>query len=345
MASTDPDELHTVLSEQRRELMAAQVLESDLDLAFRLQMQEAITASLSLHPSNSTSTSTAAVDDDDDDVFNFATLQTEELSKFEQETFDRKQCLAEFNKIRDDFHRQIHDRKVASDILVIPEEEWREHGDFYEKPYGEGSSSANADSDEVFRVYSKGLVSDEIVQGRMVVLAAIGVAICDSRDNVIFELRKPLVGNGKSRQGAEVKALIEGLRAAFDLDLKRVTFFVDYHPLFQFVTGRWPPKQRKIATLVNQVSLLQRKFTHCNPSLVARNDIKFAFKLARDAIVSQITGPTESSGGKNLKETCVICLEDSDVDQMFLVDGCLHRYCFSCMKQHVEVKLLHGMVP
>ncbi|KAA8549496.1 hypothetical protein F0562_001180 [Nyssa sinensis] len=30
---------------------------------------------------------------------------------------------------------------------------------------------------------------------------------------------------------------------------------------------------------------------------------------------------------------------------MFSVDGCQHRYCFSCMKQHVEMKLLQGMLP
>jgi len=89
------------------------------------------------------------------------------------------------------------------------------------------------------------------------------------------------------------------------------------------------------------VALLQRKFTRCNPSLVARNDIKFAFKSARDAIISQIT---LSSNGKSLKETCVICFEDADVEKMFSVDGCLHRFCFSCMKQHVEAKVLNGMV-
>lgn len=44
-------------------------------------------------------------------------------------------------------------------------------------------------------------------------------------------------------------------------------------------------------------------------------------------------------------ETCVICLDEIDVGQIFSVDGCLHRYCFSCMKQHVEVKLLNGMLP
>jgi hypothetical protein len=92
------------------------------------------------------------------------------------------------------------------------------------------------------------------------------------------------------------------------------------------------------------VALLQRKFTYCYPSLVARNDIKFAFKSARDAIVSQITSTEETSNGKSLKETCVICFEDTGVDEMFSVDGCLHRYCFSCMKQHAEVKLLNGMV-
>ncbi|KAF3947490.1 hypothetical protein CMV_026382 [Castanea mollissima] len=148
-----------------------------------------------------------------------------------------------------------------------------------------------------------------------------------------------------SKNAAEAKALIDGLNAAIALELKRVTVYFDYNPLYQFVSGRWPPKQRKIAVLVNQVTLLRKKFMYFNPKLVARNDVKFAFKLAKDAIVSQVTRPAESSHGNNLNEACVICLEDADVSRMFSVDGCLHRYCFSCMKQHVEVKLLHGMVP
>lgn len=97
--------------------------------------------------------------------------------------------------------------------------------------------------------------------------------------------------------------------------------------------------------LVEQVILLRRKFDRCNFLLVARNEFKFAFKLARDAITSQIVRRADGVASKNPKETCVICLEDTDVSQIFAVDGCLHRYCFSCMRQHVEVKLLHGMVP
>lgn len=64
--------------------------------------------------------------------------------------------------------------------------------------------------------------------------------------------------------------------------------------------------------------------------------------------MSQITGPAspfECGADNNQTEKCVICLEDTDIAQMFSVDPCLHRYCFSCMKQHVEVKLLHGIVP
>ncbi|CAN8284338.1 unnamed protein product [Cochlearia groenlandica] len=40
------------------------------------------------------------------------------------------------------------------------------------------------------------------------------------------------------------------------------------------------------------------------------------------------------------KETCPICLEDDiNVDQMFSVGECGHRFCSQCMKQHIEVRL------
>ncbi|XP_057956585.1 E3 ubiquitin-protein ligase RSL1-like [Malania oleifera] len=345
-SANDADEFLSLISEQRRELAMARDLESDFDFAFRLQMQEALTASVALQPSSSAhhppsnaAASTASNIDGEDSTF--AALQSQELDRFEQERRDREQSETEMKKWKTNLERLIHDQKVASEIERIPEDEWEDCGADFERPYGEGCS----ENSEPFRLYFKGLVSEERVRNSKEVLTGLGVAVCDPRDNPIIELQKPLVGNGLSRQCAELKALIEGLNAALALDLKRITFFCDYYPLFQFVIGKWPPKQRKISTLVHQVSLLRRKFIYCSPSLVARNDIKFAFKLARDAIVSQITKPAESGSARNLNETCVICLEDTNVGQMFAVDGCLHRYCFSCMKQHVEVKLLHGMVP
>ncbi|KAM4083078.1 hypothetical protein ACB094_08G030000 [Castanea mollissima] len=348
------DDLQSVILEQRRELMAAQALDSDLDFAFHLQLQEALAASLALQPSTSTSTASILepphTTTENDGVSSFAVLQSDELAKLVQEVKDREASELEMRRVREDLNRRIHDEKFAREILRIPEDDWKEWGGNYEKPLlGEGCSKskpvADNNNDAVFRIYTKGLVSVEEIRGVKTALAGIGVAICDPSDNVIFEVRKPLVGNGMSKNAAEAKALIDGLNAAIALELKRVTVYFDYNPLYQFVSGRWPPKQRKIAVLVNQVTLLRKKFMYFNPKLVARNDVKFAFKLAKDAIVSQVTRPAESSHGNNLNEACVICLEDADVSRMFSVDGCLHRYCFSCMKQHVEVKLLHGMVP
>ncbi|KAL6532657.1 hypothetical protein OROHE_014079 [Orobanche hederae] len=111
------------------------------------------------------------------------------------------------------------------------------------------------------------------------------------------------------------------------------------------VTGQWSPKQRKVSALIDQVTRLREKFVYCQPYHVARKDIKFAFKLAREAIVSQASRASESSGSGNSTETCIICTEDTNNSQIFSVDNCTHRYCFSCMKQHVEVKLLHGLLP
>ncbi|KAK4780534.1 hypothetical protein SAY87_016640 [Trapa incisa] len=100
----------------------------------------------------------------------------------------------------------------------------------------------------------------------------------------------------------------------------------------------------KIIALVNEVRVLCQEFKQCNPNLFLGTAVdNIAFKLARDAIISQITWPEDSPMGKNLKETCTICFENTDVPNMFSIDKCLHRYCFSCMKNHVEAKLHDGV--
>ncbi|KAL0436868.1 UNVERIFIED_CONTAM: hypothetical protein Sradi_0394700 [Sesamum radiatum] len=338
---SDSDDLQAIAAEQRREIMAAKALDSDLDFAFNLQLQEAISASLTLHHQPSRSSTVVSESKTNEDASNFPDVLSDEILKLEQELNDKAVSETEFRKFKNDLHRRIHDHKVALEISRMPEEEWEDWGDNFERPFGEGSSEGV--NDEIFRVYFKGLVEKQLPEGTL--LGGIGVAVCDSRDEVLFELRKPLVGNGSSRQGAEMRALVEGLNAALELELKRVTFYCDYYTIFKYVTGQWSTRQRKVSALISQASHLQAKFTYCQPSLVARKDIKFAFKLAREAIISQVCKAAGSSGSRSSYETCVICLEDKNISQIFPVDDCMHRYCFSCMKQHVEVKLLHGMLP
>uniref|UniRef100_A0A6N2KTY4 RBR-type E3 ubiquitin transferase n=1 Tax=Salix viminalis TaxID=40686 RepID=A0A6N2KTY4_SALVM len=353
----DDDDLLSLLHEQRREFMASQSLESDLDFAFRLQLDEAInaslthlpstsasasaSASLTLHPSTSASTSTASPSIGKARITApLSTLQFEEISKLEQKLKDRRQSELEMRSTREDIERRVHDQKVAREILEIPEEEWLDWGDNF--PEEEEDEEDN--ESVVFKLYFKGLLSEENGNKNF---GGIGIAICDPMKNLVFEISKPLIGNGKSTIAAEAKALIEGLNAGLALGLKRIVVYCHCFPLYNYFTGRWSAKQRKVALLIDQIAVLREKFVYCNPILVPRNDIEYAFRFAREAITSQVTKhPAESSNERvAIIEACVICLEDTDVERIFSVDECRHRYCFSCMKQHVEVKLLHGMMP
>ncbi|XP_076959749.1 uncharacterized protein LOC143635923 [Bidens hawaiensis] len=220
-----------------------------------------------------------------------------------------------------------------------------------ERPYGEDSSSTSkVNPEEVFRVYFKGLLTDERVRGPdstviSLTTVGIGVAVCDSKDERVFELRKPLElskDDPVCAQSVEEQALIEALNAAIGLDLKRIVLYCDCNPLYQFVTGQHPPKQLKTANILDQVNLLRKSFIYCNFSLIDRNDVNIAFKLAKEAIESHISKviPTQEQ-----LDNCVICLDDKPIHQFLSIEGCTHRYCYSCVKQHVEVKLLNGMLP
>lgn len=239
--ANEADDLRAQLTEQRRELMAAKTLESDLDLAFNIQMQEAMIASVALRQSGSLSSPPPATvvpaGDEDGGVSGLAsTLLLQDMESYMQEYEDQKRCEAEMRKAREDLDRRIHDQKVARDILTLPEDYWSRYGDWYEKPYDrtDGSSSSSSASLEALRLYFKGLVSEETVRDAKVVVAGAGIAICDPKDNLLFHSRKNL--EALSGEAAELEALIEGLNKALALDLKSVTFFCEDNPIYHYVS-------------------------------------------------------------------------------------------------------------
>ncbi|KAG7035459.1 putative E3 ubiquitin-protein ligase rbrA, partial [Cucurbita argyrosperma subsp. argyrosperma] len=319
----DGEDLNAIVSVQLRDLMDALALDSDHEFSYKVPIEEALDASLASSASSFTP-QPEFQEFEGNDSTTIGTLHSSEIGECDQ--IFQEWLQSAFDT------RRTHD---SGEILNIPDGDLSEREYSIEKSFGEGSSKSEVNQG-VSSLYFKGLVSEEGI--------GIGVAICNPKNELVFEVKRRLVGNERSKMVAECKALIAGLNAAIDLELKQLCFYCDYYPLYQFVTGRWLPKQRKVAALFRQITHLQAHFDSCYPRLVARHDIKFAFKLAREAIVPQIT-QTEDPVPKKLNETCVICLEDCDVNRMFAVDGCLHRYCFSCMKQHMEVKLLQGLVP
>ncbi|KAL0843508.1 hypothetical protein Bca101_016753 [Brassica carinata] len=222
---------------------------------------------------------------------------------------------------------------------------------------GQGGSTVNAavtgkfSGDVLYRLYFKGLVSEESVTGKGkmmadVAVAGFGVAICDQRDGLLFELKGGLLGRDTNRQGAEVKALTRGLTEASKLGVKHVAIFCDSYPIFQFVKGNWVPKQKKISMLMDDLQRIRQQFSFSQAVLVAGSEVKFAYKLARESILSQANPRGAARQAKVAwKEECLICYDEFDLQRMFSVGKCRHRFCFHCVKQHVEVKLLHGMVP
>ncbi|KAF3329915.1 E3 ubiquitin-protein ligase rbrA [Carex littledalei] len=350
----------TLIAAHQQELLSASVAVSDLELAYRIQLEEALSASLSITPNPNPSSSAYSTslhrnevsDETKDDLELVLRLQAQELERFNTEKKDHVMQEMEIRRLTHDARLREYDEKFAREIDVMPDEDWDEYGDNFEKPV-DPSPTANPssipleDEEKPFRVYFKGMVSNDMVKGSLVQLAAIGVAICDPKDNLILKIQKPVSATGMSREAVEAKALIEGLNAALSIGIKKVNVYFDYRILYNHVAGIWTPKQRKVANLINQVGLHQRKFEKCKIFLLPRCHVRFAFRLARDVIESQISCRGESSNShvKDRMETCLICLELTESDKMFSIELCSHRYCFSCMKQHVEVKLLHGMLP
>uniref|UniRef100_A0A0D3ED07 RBR-type E3 ubiquitin transferase n=1 Tax=Brassica oleracea var. oleracea TaxID=109376 RepID=A0A0D3ED07_BRAOL len=220
---------------------------------------------------------------------------------------------------------------------------------------GEGSSKVSGvkgsfRGDLMYRLYFKGLVSEETGTGKgkgkgkgkvSDVAAGFGVAICDQRDTLLFESKGQLVGRGANRQGAEIQALTREVCCA------TFTSLLESRLLISKVRGSWKPKQKKIAMLMDDLQRIRQQFSFTQAVLVAGNQVKYAYKLARESIVSQAT-PHENPRQAKLaamKEECLICFNDIDPERMFSIGKCTHRFCFQCVKQHVEVKLLHGMIP
>lgn len=356
-------DLQILVANQRREFMAASAAESDLDLAFRLQMEEAFSASAAICPSataSATSTATAfasasttstaiatesasaAAVSTDADLYHALDLQSIALDIYEQELRDAELSRVELRRVTEELRIRANDERLAREIHDMPDEEWDEYGDNVERPI----ELLGADEDLPFQLYFKGMTANDLVRGKLVKIAGIGVAVCDPKGELLLKIQKPVSAAG--HEVVETEALIEGLNAIVELGIKNVSVYFEFMTLFNHVTGKWKVKQQKLVNLIDQVQLIQRKLDKCQMFLLPRCNLRFVFKLVREVIDSQITkceNSAQAKGKSIAMENCSICLEVTDCSQMFSILGCGHRFCFSCMRQHVEVKLRQGMLP
>ena len=96
--------------------------------------------------------------------------------------------------------------------------------------------------------------------------------------------------------------------------------------------GRSTPEQDNIAMLMNDVQRMRQQLRYSNPILVTRDQISFAYKLAMETIVSEISIDMAPSQRK----TCGICFNDDfKAEHMFSVDLCGHQFCVECMERNI----------
>ncbi|GJN13671.1 hypothetical protein PR202_gb00401 [Eleusine coracana subsp. coracana] len=142
---------------------------------------------------------------------------------------------------------------------------------------------------------------------------------------------------------------MEGLDAALGLGIRSVTIVTDYRPLHDYVGSPFltcsVSAGRKLLNMIDHVLSVRKEFEQCEISLVEPSQVSYVVQLARDSIDAQIAKALTADSCKEKRETCTICLEDNDVSKIHVIEGCAHRFCFSCMKEHVKAKIFHGMLP
>ncbi|CAE6069061.1 unnamed protein product [Arabidopsis arenosa] len=116
---------------------------------------------------------------------------------------------------------------------------------------------------ETYDLYFKGLVRKDS-------LAGFGVAICRQEDDtLLFRMKGSIHDSVITVLEAELTALKRGLTEA--------------------VTGRCAPEQENTALLMDDVQRIRQQLTSSIPVLMTENQANFAYKLALETLVSEIS--------------------------------------------------------
>ncbi|KAI5066490.1 hypothetical protein GOP47_0019114, partial [Adiantum capillus-veneris] len=329
----DDDDLY---GSQMSELDSAFMAQSDFDLAYRLQLEEALRASRE-EQQQGPSDLTHVADSPEDRSLAFS-FQNLELSRSRQQAADFHRMTQESERLHQELRLRAHDAKFAQTLNELNDSDWDSHGDLCEDPFEADRKDNNPPT---FKVYVSSVVSSE----NAFVSAAVGAVVMDSHDIVMTEIRKPL-DSAVGKAAADYMALIAGMEALVVMRMLHVDAFIDSVLVYNQVTRRWKVRSRRLQVLCTQVMELARKFEQFHANLVPRSENSHALRLAREALHLQPASETqESTEAAEAKEFCPICLEGKKKDEMLQVSGCLHSFCLSCIVQHAEVKVQAGQVP
>lgn len=231
--------------QQLLEVNKATVMYSDWELAYDLQLEEAMAASAmdvppvksqiregkrpveesfvqETLPKNSLDKTTLDVRD----RFSALGFQSAELQILEEILGDQKKAAKEAQDLIQEFRMRSHDRQFAKSVDEMPDTEWEEEGDIYEEPF-HGLDDDYWDENQVCKLYT-GRARE--APGHV----AMAWSLRDAEGHVLVESGKYL-GMGTAAYVAEYTALIEGLSYAVAAGVKNIQARTFSHPVFNQV--------------------------------------------------------------------------------------------------------------
>ncbi|XP_002972933.2 E3 ubiquitin-protein ligase arih1 [Selaginella moellendorffii] len=265
----------------------------------------------------------------EDDAALAIRVQEMELEALQKQEKDREIAAKLLKELNESADQLLHDDAMAREIDEMDEREWEENGDLYERPFQSGITGT------FFRVYFKGY---SVSEGGVIVGAALGGSIRDSSGNELLQLKR-YVATPTGKNVAQYYALVDVLKSAQSMGARKIIAYTDSGPLHNQIKGYWRVSTKAMMAEYDKAIGLIDSFESFDINLALHGENWPADNVAKSVSISQRQNTASSSRSMF---HCVICLEDVQDADIYTLTECSHKFCSSCVKQHVEATVTTG---
>ncbi|KAL2654082.1 hypothetical protein R1flu_022210 [Riccia fluitans] len=269
------------VQEQLREICEAIALQSDLEMAYSMQMEEALATSA--RTANSSKDKMIMSYDVDADieflspVDGFSSVlyfQRDELLKLEQGIRDQQQALEDAHGSLLEIQRSYHDMEFARAVAEMSDREWESRGICFEKPFD--GIEKGLECKAAYTLYTA-RVSES--PGHV----AIAWSLMDAEERVLIEQSRYL-GLKVSVYVADCTALREGLSVAVSSGVKRIHVCCNSLAVVEQIAGQLKSHAPKQAKLLEQILERKGQFEVFSAERVESHRNLHARNLAQEAL-------------------------------------------------------------
>ncbi|MCO5558374.1 hypothetical protein L7F22_011956 [Adiantum nelumboides] len=231
--------------QQSEELIRAVTAQDDFELAYRLQVQEAMAASSSdgqnlVQQADAQDKATTCSYSPDDRALALM-FQNEELYRSQIEEQDRILITHDIEQLQFEIKRRTHDAAFAKSLMDMDDGEWEAHGNLQQSPFDTSFTPAPSGTSSDFVPFCKlytTVASSENKTDDNNVLFAMGAVIFDAQSVVLTELKKSFEP-GTKKAMADYMALLAGLQTVHGMGFQCIEAHTDSILLYNQVCAHF----------------------------------------------------------------------------------------------------------